>query len=337
MSNRFAVLMGPLVVAITSAWLVPVPVAGQPSSSAVTTTWTAPRTPDGQPDLQGIWTNVVVTPLERPTALAGRDALTDDEVAQLQDRIAQRQIDRAPREGDPGTYNRFWVPPGKVSKQTSLIVDPPDGRIPPLTPQGQKRADANIESGQGGETRSHLRGTDGPEHRTVWERCLTRFLPRLPGGYNNNFQILQTPEYVVILMEMVHEPRIIPLDGRPHVEPSVRPWLGDPRGRWEGDTLVVDTTNFSHKTNFRGSGEGLHLVERFTRVDADTINYEVTVADPATFTKPWTAAFPLTKTDQQIYEYACQEGNYGMTNLLAGARAEERAATEAAKARRESK
>ena len=220
MSNRSAVLMGPLVVAITFVWLMPVPVAGQPPSSAVTTTRPAPRTPDGQPDLQGIWTNVVVTPLERPSAFAGREALTDDEVAQLEERIAQRQIDSAPREGDPGTYNRFWVPPGRVSKQTSLIVDPPDGRIPPLTPQGQKRADANIESGQGGESRSHLRGTDGPEQRTVWERCLTRVLPRLPGGYNNNFQILQTPEYVVILMEMVHEPRIIPLDGRSHIGPS---------------------------------------------------------------------------------------------------------------------
>ena len=336
MRNRFAVLMGPMAITITFVWLVPVPVAGQVTSSAVTATWTTPRTPDGQPDLQGVWTNVVVTPLERPSALAGREALTVDEVARLEERIAQRQIDRAPREGDPGTYNRFWVPPGKVSTQTSLIVDPPDGRMPPLTPQGQKRADANIESGQGGESRSHLRGTDGPEQRTVWERCLTRVLPRLPGGYNNNFQILQTPEHLVILMEMVHEPRIIPLDGRPHVRPSIRPWLGDSRGRWEGDTLVIETSNFSNKTNFRGSGGGLHLVERLTRVDAETINYEVTIADSTTFTRPWTAAFPLTKTAEQIYEYACHEGNYGMRNLLAGARAEEKVA-DAARAQKGSR
>ena len=324
MSDRLAALIGPLVVATTLGWLVPVPVAGQPSPSAAAPTWTAPRTPDGKPDLQGIWTNVVVTPLERPSALAGREALTAEEVAELETRITERQVDRAPRQGDPGTYNRFWVPPGKVSTQTSLIIDPPDGRMPPLTPQGQKRADANIESGQGGESRSHLRGTDGPEQRTVWERCLTRVLPRLPGGYNNNFQILQTPDHLVILMEMVHEPRIIPLDGRPHVAPRIRPWLGDARGRWEGDTLVIETTNFSNKTNFRGSGEGLHLVERFTRVDAETISYEVTVADLSTFTRPWTAAFPLTKTAEQLYEYACHEGNYGMRNLLAGARAEDR-------------
>jgi hypothetical protein len=168
---------------------------------------------------------------------------------------------------------------------------------------------------------------DGPEDRPLAERCIlwpTAGPPMLPSGYNNNYQILQTPRQVVILVEMIHDVRIIPLDARPHASPNIRQWLGDSRGRWEGNTLVVTTTNFTNKTNFRGSSENLRLTERFTRLDADTINYEFTVDDPTTFTKPWTAAVPMTKAEGPIFEYACHEGNYGMTNLLSGARAEEK-------------
>ena len=212
-----------------------------------------------------------------------------------------------------------------MSRQTSLIVDPPDGRIPPFTAEGQKRAAVGLETNQrGGElTLSGRRGTDGPEQRSLWERCLTRPLPRLPGPYNNNFHILQTPGHVVIVMEMIHEARVIPLDERPHVTDTVRQWLGDSRGYWDGDTLVVDTTNFSDKTMFIGSGEDLHLVERFTRIDADTIIHEVTVEDPTT----WDAALDGADTHEKdrgpAFEYACHEGNYGLHNILAGARAKE--------------
>ncbi len=193
------------------------------------------------------------------------------------------------------------------------MVDPPDGRVPPLTPDGQTRATARAR-----------RGYDSWEDRSLWERCITLGLPMVPGPYNNNYQILQTPGYVVILHEMIHDARIIPLDGRPHVGQNVRQWFGDSRGRWEGATLIVDTTNFTDKVSYRGSTEGLHLIERFTRTDAGTVRYEFTIDDPATFTKKWTAAIPMAKTDDQIFEYACHEGNYGMVNLLSGARVQEK-------------
>ena len=203
-----------------------------------------------------------------------------------------------------------------------------------MSPEGQQRADASQGFRQGPPA--------GPEDRSLWERCITRGVPRTPGGYNNHFQIFQTPGHVVILIEMVHEARVIPLDGRPHPAPAIRQWLGDSRGRWEGETLVVETTNFTDKASFRGSGEGLHLVERFTRVDADTVDYQFTVEDPTTWTRPWTAAWPLTSLGQAVggldqvevplmFEYACHEGNYGLTGQLAGARAEEREAADASK------
>lgn len=288
------------------------------------------RTPWGDPDLQGIWTNDVVTPLERPLALGRRELLTDEELAEAAAANERRQRDTGePRAGDPillQGYNQFWIPPRDISRQTSLIVDPPDGRLPPLTAAGRRRADLAFESSQGVSAldASRRRGTDGPEQRSLWERCLTRGLPRLPDFYNNNSLILQTPEHVVIHMEMIHETRVIPLENRPRMRDDVRQWLGDPRGRWEGETLVVDNRSFSDKTNFRGSQSGMHLVERFTRVDDDTIVYEATVEDDSTWTQPWTVRIPLRRTTAPLYEYACHEGNYAMTNTLRGARAEER-------------
>jgi hypothetical protein len=186
--------------------------------------------------------------------------------------------------------------------------------VPALTPAGQQRAAARA-----------ARGYDSGEDRSLWERCITRGLPMIPGPYNNNYQILQTPGYVAIFHEMIHDARIVPLDGRPHIGSNIRQWFGDSRGRWEGDTLVVESTNFTDKVSFRGSTQELHLIERFTRFNGDTVRYEFTIDDPTTFTRQWTAAIPLARTDEQIYEYACHEGNYGMVNLLKGARMQEKA------------
>jgi hypothetical protein len=285
-----------------------------------------PRTPWGDPDLQGVWSNATITPFERPTTLAGKQVLTEEEAAELEKLTVktgnQDRRDGAGTDADVArAYNDFWWDRGtKVvsTRQTSLVVEPADGRVPALTPEGQKRAAARA-----------ARGYDSWEDRSLWERCITRGLPMVPGPYNNNYQILQTPGYVVIVHEMIHDARIIPLDGRPHVGQNVRQWFGDSRGRWEGDTLVVDTTNFTDKANFRGSTEGLHLIERFTRTSADTVKYEFTIDDPTTFTRNWTAAIPMTRTDEQIYEYACHEGNYGMVNLLSGARVQEKATEKA--------
>jgi hypothetical protein len=256
--------------------------------------------------------------------------LTAEEAATLEASVAAQRaaVDGNSGPGNVGFYNQHWLDSGtqvSATRQTSLVVDPPDGRVPALTPAGQSRAAIALETGQGvsGVDVSERRGFDGPEQRSLWERCVTRGVPRLPDFYNNNFLILQSPDYVVILMEMIHEARLIPLDGRPHLGPRLRQWLGDSRGRWEGDTLVVETTNFSEKTNFRGSGEGLHLVERFTRAAADTIVYEFTVEDSMTWTRSWTARIPMTRTDAPLFEYACHEGNYAMFNILAGARAQE--------------
>ena len=304
--------------------------AAKPAASAKV--WTPSRTPDGQPDLQGTWTNTTITPLERPADLAGKAVLTAQEAAEYEKVTVARQTgDRrdGPAEVDVGrSYNEFWRDRGtKVieSRRTSLITDPPDGKIPPLTPQAQKKlADAREYN------RRHA--TDGPENRSLWERCLTRGLPMLPGPYNNDFQIVQGPGYVAILHEMIHDTRIIPLDGRPHLPPAIRQWFGDPRGHWEGNTLVVDTTNFSEETNFRGASGNLHLIEKFTRVGPDEIKYEFTVDDPTTFTHPWSAEIPMRQAEGQIFEYACHEGNYALADILRGARAEEeRAAAGAAK------
>ena len=281
------------------------------------------RTPDGHPDLQGIWNNSTQTPLQRPAALGSKQFYTDEELASLRLRDHDRD---GLANGDPGTYNQFWWEEGGFLRQTSLIVDPPNGRIPPLTPDGERR---RAEFRARGDNRS-----DNPEERNLAERCITRSVPKLPGGYNNNFQIVQTPGYIMIMQEMIHEARIIPLDGRPHAASAITSYLGDSRGRWEGDTLVVETTNFRRnvdETSYNccgGSSDHLSIVERFTLVDNDAIDYRYTVNDPTMFTRPWTVSVPMRRVDGPIYEYACHEGNVGMEGILRGGRAEERRATE---------
>ena len=296
--------------------------------------WSPPRTADGQPDLQGTWSTSTLTPLERPAEFAGKPILTDEEAKAYEARLL-RDGNRDRRDGSPEVdvgraYNEFWFDRGShivQSRRTSLIVDPPDGKIPSLTPEAQKRQAALAEY-----RRQHP--GDGPEDFSLNNRCIlwaTAGPPMLPGGYNNNYQIVQAPGYVTILVEMIHDARIIPIDGRPHLPSNVRQWLADSRGHWEGDTMVVETTNFTNKTNFRGASESMRLVERFTRTDPHTIIYEFTVNDPSSFTKPWTAQIPMKKTADPLLEYACHEGNYAMEGMLGGVRAEERRAAEAAK------
>ena len=289
--------------------------------------WQPPRTADGQPDLQGIWTSATITPLERPAALAGKATLTEKEAADYErQQLTQNNRDRRDGGADADlgrAYNEFWYDRGtKIvgTRRTSLITDPPDGLIPPLTPEAQKRLEANRE-------RARLHAFDGPEDRPLQERCLswaTAGPPMMPSAYNNNYEIVQAPGYVAILSEMIHDVRIIPLDGRPHLGNNIRQWMGDARGHWEGNTLVVDSTDFNGKAPFRGSDPKMHLVERFTRVEPDKMIYEFTIDDPTTFTKPWSAQIPMGKTEGPIYEYACQEGNYALRGVLAGARAEEK-------------
>jgi hypothetical protein len=312
-------------------WLVQFPLVCQIPSSlkagAPTRDWTVPRTPDGQPDLQGFWTNATITPFERSPELAAKQFLTAEEAAAVEKQVLQSRVDRAPPPGDTGGYNEFWFDRGtKVvqTRRTSLVVDPTDGRIPPLTPEAQARMENTRAA-----AKQH--SADGPESRSLPERCIlwpTAGPPMLPSGYNNMYQIVQTPGYVMILTEMIHDARIIPLDGRPHLSPNIRQWMGDSRGHWEGNTLVVDTSNFSNKTSFRGASEHLHLVERFTRTDPETVLYQFTVDDPEAFTKRWSAEIPMTKTVGPLFEYACNEGNYSLTDILGGARAEEQKAAE---------
>jgi hypothetical protein len=280
-------------------------------------------------DLQGIWTNATLTPLERPAELAGKEFFTPAEAAAYEKQGRERNdADRrgSTPEADLAVgYNAIWWDRGThivSTGRTSLIVDPPDGRIPPLTPEAQKKAAARAEA-------RRLHPADGPENTSLADRCIVRGTavpPMLPAGYNNNYQILQTPEHVVILVEMIHDARVISLDGRPHLGKKIRQWLGDSRGRWEGNTLVVETTNFTDKTNFRGSGENLRVVERFTRVDEDTLRYQFTVDDPQSFARPWSGEIPMKKTAGPLFEYACHEGNLSMENTLSTARDEEKAA-----------
>ena len=326
MSYRcFAALSTVIVVVLLSA----VPVAAQ----------TVPRTPWGQPDLQGIWDFRSITPLQRPEELADKEFLTEEEAARREQEVVDRNeellnrparrtavtasVDRG-EDGAPGFYNNLWLDRGTTvvgTRRTSLVIDPPDGRIPSLTPAAQKRVAARAALNR--------RITEGPEDRSLSERCILRGNagpPMTPGGYNNNVQLFQTPGYLAIFTEQIHDARIVPMNGRPHLPQHLRQWMGDSRGRWEGETLVIETTNFSDKAYFRGAGEGMHLIERFTRVDEDTLNYEFTVSDPQSFSKPWTAHVPMRKSLDLIYEYACHEGNYSMESTLRGARAIEKRA-----------
>jgi hypothetical protein len=296
-----------------------------------------PRTPDGHPDLQGIWDFRSATPLERPARFAGREFMTPEEVVEYEKLALAREDGRPPDDArsveDQSVHPVWWLDYGKKvvkTARTSLIVDPPDGKMPSQTQQARDRLAARR-----AEARTHG-PADSYENRSLFERCLTRGVPEmlLPGPYNNNLQIVQTPQYVILHTEMIHEARVVSMDGRAHTAAAMRAWLGDPRGRWDGDTLVVDSTNFTDRTNFRGSGASLHLVERFTRIDADTLEYRFTVDDATTWTRPWTVAFPMTRTDGPMYEYACHEGNYGLRDILSGARWEEKAAADTADTRK---
>jgi hypothetical protein len=322
----------PVKAALMGAMTVLIALGQAPSSAlkkASAKAWVQPRTPDGQPDLQGVWSNATLTPLERPAAFAGREFLTEQEQAENEKALKPRTKASA---GTEAHYDflQYGLDPLQAkrasSRRTSLIVDPPDGHIPPLTPEAKKRAAARAQA------RKQSGPFDGPESRSLSERCILMAgegPPMLPEAYNSNLQFQQGPGYVAILQEEIHDTRIIPLDGRPHLGPNIRQLMGDSRGRWEGHTLVVDTTNFTDQTNFRGSGENLHVVERFTRVNEDTILYEFTVEDPTTWTRPWKAELPMVKTKGPIFEFACHEGNYGLANNLSGARAQEKAAEEA--------
>jgi hypothetical protein len=302
--------------------------------------WTAPRTPDGHPDLQGTWIIRTATPLERPKALEGKALLTDEEVARLKARADQifKNGNSDFAAGDavflaalagPDRFTSVTSTHGsedmierEFDHHTSLVIDPPDGHIPPLTAEGRQRREALA---------AKARRLDGPEDLDNAFRCLAWGVPRLGGRYGagdlSYYQIVQTPTHVVLFMETGHEARIIPLDGRPHLTASTGQWGGDSRGRWDGDTLIVDTINFSAKSNFMGSAEHLHLIERFTRVSPDTITYQMTLDDPTTWTRSWTAEMPLKQTDQALFEYACHEGNFPlMTSVLSGAHADERGA-----------
>ena len=351
MRNGCPAAMGAVTALIGIVLLARAPALGQAPSvatkakaMATTKIGTPSRTPDGQPDLQGIWSYATLTPLERPRELAGKEFFTEKEVADYEKSLLDKN-NRDRRDGGAEadlarSYNETWSDSGThivKTRRTSLIIDPPDGRMPAFTPEAQKReaARADDRRRRGGDP------ADSWEDRSLGERCLTRGAPKLPSVDNNNIQIVQAPGYVAILQEMIHEARVIPLDGRPHLGKNIRQWLGDSVGRWEGNTLVVDTTNYPDKTIFNafnpfnncclGARVNLHVIERFTRQDADTIDYQYTVDDPTTYTKPWTVSFPMSKSEEPLYEYACHEGNYGIANLLRGARSREKAAAEAKK------
>ncbi len=278
-------------------------------------------------DLQGVWDFRSAIPFERPDDFAGRATLSEEEAAAFaQERVDAQNVDLWRDENGrlpvSGGYNNFWYDRGTSlgeERRTSLVVDPPDGKIPARSDEARAR----------GERRQTLLGRDafGPEDRGAFERCIMGFNagpPMNPSAYNNNMQLFQTGDHVVILNEMVHDARVVPLDGSPHLPGHVRQWKGDSRGRWEGDTLVVETRNFTDKTSFRGSGPDMRLTERFTRIDADRLAYEYTVDDPASFAQPWSVRVVMQRSDSPMYEYACHEGNYGMENLLVSARARDR-------------
>jgi hypothetical protein len=323
-------ILGIACIAPLAAW----PQTDQPPASA-SKPYTAPRTSFGQPEFEGAWANNNATPLQRPPQWANKEFLTDAELEAVQSAVRQLENDGDALFGDElivdavegkqkpqshdtetGNYNGFWLPPREFERRTSLIIDPPNGRIPPQTPEAQARRAAVAEQ-------RRLHPADGPTSRGLGERCITFGVPRLTAAYSSVFQIVQSPNEVVFLMETIHDARVIPLDGRPHLPSSMPQWDGNSRGHWEGDTLVVDTTGFSPKSDMMGSSSRLHLVERFTRVAPDVLQYDVTMSDPSTWTQPWTVRLSLKQSNEPLLEYACHEGNLGMFGILAGARKEE--------------
>jgi len=339
MNHRCLVSVGVLTVVIGVASLETIPVVGQAPSAAPRTNGTAakpyvaPRTPDGQPDLQGFWTNSTYTPLERPNNVTKEFYTPEELVAAI-----KQAIDRESAQTTPGTtadvhydFTQFGLDRSQSTLarnlRTSLIVNPENGKLPPLSPEGQKRAAERAEA------EKRIGRWDSAESNQLDDRCLIMAgagPPMLDAGYNSNYHIVQAPGNVMILTEMIHDVRVIPLDGRPQPHASVRQWMGISRGRWEGETLVVETTNFNGKNPFRGSSENMHVTERFTRVADDALLYRFTVEDPATWTRAWTAESPMKKTKGPLFEHACHEGNYGLYNTLVGARLEEKKAAEAA-------
>ena len=333
---------------LTAVSLAGVTLAGQTAAPLTPKTekaWTAPRGPDGHPDLSGVWEHNAATPIERPDELAGRAVLTNDEVARLKQKAAElfsgdgdaafgdavylaalrnvlgKQEGFKSRDTATGDYNSFWVVGRWFENRTSLITDPTDGKFPALTADTQKRRAAAAEYRK-------VHPFDGPEDIALGERCITGTVPMLGAGYNNYYQIVQSPAAVAINMEMRHDTRMVSIGNRPHLPKNVHLWLGDPVGRWEGDTFVVDTTNFRTDSPLAlgTASESAHLVERFTRVAPDTLKYEATVDDPLTWTKPWTAVLFMKSTKDHIYEYACHEGNEAMSGTLNGARVQEKEA-----------
>ena len=331
-------------VSVVAGSLVVVSIGAQsstPPSAAAPADWKVPRTPDGRPDLQGVWGNNSVTPMTRPRQWKDKASLTDAEVEELKQMAARfvdqggdaifgnfvQQILDARDKGsfaqvsyDPstGNYNQFWMADREWDNRTSLVIDPPDGQFPPLTPEAEARREA-------ARTAVKTRGpSDGPEDRPLSERCISYGAPRTGANYNSYVQIIQSQATTVLLQEMIHDARVVPMTPRPHLPAHLRQLHGDPRGRWDGDTLVVETTNYIN--GFQGSTPDVTLTERYTRVSPDFINWEITVNDPKTWTKPYTFMVRLKKTDALIYEYACHEGNYAMEGILAGARREEAAA-----------
>ena len=300
------------------------------------------RTAWGDPDLNGVWDFRTLTPFERPEDLADQEFFTEEEAAQFEaNRLAEFEVRDDQEPADiVGNYNQFWFDPGdqvSATNQTSLVIDPPSGRVPALVAGAQAKADALREHREGIDPHAPTYGgfVDDLGGGMFAVRCILGFNsgpPMTPGGYNQNVQLFQTPDHVVLLNEMVHSSRVIPLDGREHISDNVRQWMGDSRGHWEGNTLVVETTNFLRETSFRNgvTTSDLKLVEKFTRTDAGTLLYDVTVEDPNTWSRPWSYRIPMRANDMPIFEYACHEGNYGLENILAGAREKEAAMDAAA-------
>jgi hypothetical protein len=325
-------------VSVVAGSLVVVSIAAQSPPAGAAPEWKVPRTPDGRPDLQGVWGNNSVTPMTRPRQWKDKASLTDAEVEELKQMAArfvdqggdaifgnfvQQMLDARDKGSfaqvsyDPstGNYNQFWMADREWDNRTSLVIDPPDGQFPPLTPDAEARREA-------ARTAVRARGpADGPEDRPLSERCISYGAPRTGANYNSYVQIIQSPQTTVLMQEMIHDARVVPMTALPHLPAHIRQLHGDPRGRWDGDTLVVETTNYLN--GFQGSTPDVTLTERYTRVSPDFINWEITVSDPKTWTKPYTFMIRLKKTDALIYEYACHEGNYAMEGILAGARAEE--------------
>jgi hypothetical protein len=334
---RDSLMLPTLIVALVFAQVIATDAAGQTPAAAGEpgAGWTMPRTPWGDPDLQGIWpsSEMIGVPLQRDPALGTRNVLTDEEFDRRQQQAARQAVaDNEEFVAGPGGDGvgppPHWLERGSPQRQGSLIVEPPDGRLPPMTPEGEQRAAERARKSSTGDG-----PFNGPADLDYYDRCISRGVlgSTAPVIYNNGTQIVQAPGYVAIRYEMIHDTRIIPLDGRPSPSPAIRQYMGDARGRWEGDTLVVETTNFNGTIGITGNGrlmptsDALHMVERFTRVDAETIQYEATLNDPKTWTRPWSVSFPLRRDDSYgFFEYACHEGNHALRNILAGARAAER-------------